>query len=117
MRFRELATEDGPLYIAWFEPTHHIARSCRAVLRAALRRDALVDPDAGDERATGTAMSLRFGPGASRSDAPDGDALEALWRTYYASIFNPARLKTRAMRAHMPKKYWANLPEAELIPG
>ncbi len=60
--------------------------------------------------------SLHFGPGASRTDAPDADALEALWKTYYASIFNPARLKTHTMQAHMPKKYWANLPEAELIP-
>ncbi|MGO7668145.1 DUF4130 domain-containing protein, partial [Rhizobium ruizarguesonis] len=28
-----------------------------------------------------------------------------LWRTYYASIFNPARLKLKAMQAEMPKKY------------
>jgi uracil-DNA glycosylase family protein len=58
---------------------------------------------------------LAFAEGASRGDAPDGDALEALWRTYYASIFNPARLKVAAMRAEMPKKYWRNLPEAPLI--
>src|SRR5690606_4050973 len=34
----------------------------------------------------------------------------------YASTFNPARLKTQAMRAEMPKRYWKNLPEAALIP-
>ncbi|MGD9869311.1 MAG: UdgX family uracil-DNA binding protein, partial [Hyphomicrobiales bacterium] len=34
-----------------------------------------------------------------------------------ASIFNPARLKVKAMTAEMPKKYWPNLPEAKLIPG
>jgi uracil-DNA glycosylase family protein len=39
-----------------------------------------------------------------------------LWLTYYASIFNPARLKVKAMQAEMPKKYWKNLPEAALIP-
>ena len=47
--------------------------------------------------------------------APDEDALDDLWRTYYRSIFNPARLKVRAMQSEMPKKYWKNLPEAELI--
>ncbi|MEM8754303.1 MAG: UdgX family uracil-DNA binding protein, partial [Pseudomonadota bacterium] len=39
-----------------------------------------------------------------------------LWRTYYASIFNPSRLMTKAMRAEMPRKFWRNLPEASLIP-
>ena len=37
------------------------------------------------------------GPPAQRHDAPDGDPMEDLWRTYYASIFNPARLKVGAM--------------------
>src|SRR5262249_26222550 len=33
----------------------------------------------------------------------------------YASIFNPARLKVKAMEKEMPRKYWRNLPEAGLI--
>ncbi|MFI0849550.1 UdgX family uracil-DNA binding protein [Mesorhizobium sp. IMUNJ 23232] len=59
---------------------------------------------------------LLIGRGASRQDAPAGDAAEALWLTYFQNIFNPARLKVNAMQAEMPKKYWRNLPEAELIP-
>lgn len=59
--------------------------------------------------------TLTFGPGARKEDAPAEDALEDVWRSYYASIFNPARLKVDAMRAEMPKKYWRNLPEASLI--
>ena len=51
-----------------------------------------------------------------KSDAPSEDRLEETWLTYYASIFNPARLKTKAMQSEMPKKYWKNLPEAVLIP-
>ena len=51
----------------------------------------------------------------SKSDAPSEDRLEETWRRYYASIFNPARLKVKAMQAEMPKKYWRNLPEASLI--
>ena len=42
---------------------------------------------------------------------------EDLWRTYYASIFNPARLKVGAMLKEMPRKYWKNMPEAALIPA
>ncbi|WP_375769829.1 UdgX family uracil-DNA binding protein [Archangium gephyra] len=42
--------------------------------------------------------------------------LEELWSAYYVSTFNPARLNVRAMRAEMPKKHWATLPEARLIP-
>jgi DNA polymerase len=47
--------------------------------------------------------------------APDDMELEELWKSYYKSIFNPARLKVKAMQAEMPKKYWNNLPEAELV--
>jgi probable DNA metabolism protein len=63
----------------------------------------------------GVAGRLRYGPGAQRGDAPHPDAGEALWLTYYRSIFNPARLKLQAMRKEMPRKYWNNLPEAQLI--
>ena len=58
---------------------------------------------------------LRFGPGATKSDAPPADAGEQLWLTYYRHTFNPARLKMKAMQKEMPRKYWRNLPEAELI--
>uniref|UniRef100_UPI0025FB61C3 UdgX family uracil-DNA binding protein n=1 Tax=Brevundimonas sp. TaxID=1871086 RepID=UPI0025FB61C3 len=59
--------------------------------------------------------TLAIAEGASRADAPSEDAMEDLWRDYYASIFNPARLKIGAMRSEMPVKYWRNLPEARLI--
>jgi DNA polymerase len=59
---------------------------------------------------------LLFTPGLPQSTAPEDDSLDELWRTYYRSIFNPARLKVNAMLSEMPKKYWKNLPEAPLIP-
>ena len=49
-------------------------------------------------------------------EAPSEDVFETYWRTYFANIFNPARLKVQAMKSEMPMKYWKNLPEAELIP-
>jgi Domain of unknown function (DUF4130 len=60
--------------------------------------------------------ALTFTEGVDRSAAPAEGATEDLWRTYYASIFNPARVKIGAMTKEMPKRYWRNLPEAELIP-
>ncbi len=59
---------------------------------------------------------LSFTAGAARADVPDDDRLEAYWRAYFSSIFNPARLKIGAMTSEMPRKYWRNLPEAAAIP-
>jgi len=50
-----------------------------------------------------------------KSDAPPPDAGEALWLTYYQNTFNPARLKLKMVQKEMPRHYWHNLPEAELI--
>jgi hypothetical protein len=58
---------------------------------------------------------LWFTHGVIKAEAPAEDAKENLWLTYYANIFNPARVKVKAMQKEMPKKYWKNLPEAELI--
>ena len=58
---------------------------------------------------------VSFLPGISKAEAPSQDRLEETWLRYYASIFNPARLKVKAMQNEMPKKYWRNLPEASLI--
>ena len=59
--------------------------------------------------------TLAEGPGASKADAPAGDPVEEVWKTYYASIFNPARVKVGAMLKEMPKKYWKNMPETALV--
>jgi DNA polymerase len=61
-------------------------------------------------------QSVRLAAGARRDEVPDDDALEAYWRAYFSSIFNPARLKVSAMTSEMPRKYWQNLPEAAAIP-
>ena len=115
VRFREIRTDDGPRYIAWFEPEHHIleAEAGFFVRRFAAMRWSILTPEAS---AHWDGAALAMGPGARRSDAPAEDAHEDLWRAYYASVFNPARLKPDAMRAEMPVKYWRNLPEARLIP-
>jgi DNA polymerase len=115
VRFRRIETEGGPRFVSWFEPEHHIleAEAGFFVRRFASMRWSILTPRAS---AHWDGAALTIGPGARRSDAPAEDAHEDLWRAYYASIFNPARLKPDAMRAEMPVKYWRNLPEARLIP-
>jgi DNA polymerase len=115
VRFRRTEGADGPIFVAWFEPSHFIVEAAAPFFarRFASMRWSVLTPDAS---AWWDGESLHTGPGVDRSAAPDDDALEALWRTYYGSIFNPARLKVRTMQAHMPRKYWTNLPEAALIP-
>lgn len=114
VRFREVATENGPLFIAWFEPDHHIVEATADffVKRFSAMHWSILTPKA---CAHWDRQILTFGPGASKKDAPTDDALEDYWRSYYASIFNPARVKLGAMQKEMPQKYWRNLPEAPLI--
>ena len=115
VRFREVVGAPAGLRIAWFEPEHHVVEAAAPffVRRFANFPWSILTPE---QSAHWDTHALSFGPGARRSDAPAEDAHEDLWRTYYASIFNPARLKPAAMRQHMPKKYWRNLPESSLIP-
>jgi uracil-DNA glycosylase len=115
VRFRETHTpESGAVFVAWFEPEHHILRLTAPFFmrRFASQRWSILTPQAS---AHWNGETLTYAPGARRQDAPGEDRLEDLWLTYYASIFNPARLKVKAMKSEMPVKYWRNLPEAKLI--
>jgi probable DNA metabolism protein len=102
-------------FVAWFEPEHHIVRANARffVDRFAAMRWSILTPDLSLHW---DGETLSEGPGASKADAPRDDPTEAVWKTYYASIFNPARLKTGAMLREMPRKYWKNMPETALVP-
>jgi DNA polymerase len=114
VRFREVGRESKSHFIAWFEPEHHIVELAAPFFarRFADMPWSILTPDA-CAHWDGHAVSIT--PGVAKSEAPTEDRLEEVWRSYYASIFNPARLKVQAMRNEMPKKYWRNLPEASLI--
>lgn len=103
-------------HVAWFEPDHHILRANAGffVRRFAAMRWSILTPRGSLHW---NDKVLEEGPPAHREDAPADDPAEDLWRTYYASTFNPARLKIGAMVKEMPRKYWANMPETALIPG
>ncbi len=102
VRFRRVAGPDGAeTYVAWFEPAHRVCEMTAPFFarRFAGMRFSILTPDACVHWDT---EALAFTPGADPADAPGEDGLEDYWRTYYASIFNPARLKVDAMRKEMP---------------
>ncbi|HEY4582948.1 MAG TPA: UdgX family uracil-DNA binding protein [Lysobacter sp.] len=114
VRFREVPGESDA-FVAWYEPDHQVLDLVAPFFmkRFAGMRWAILTPD---RRAVWDGVALSLGDGGSPSDVPADDAGEALWRRYYASIFNPARLNPRAMRAEMPQRFWKHLPEARDLP-
>ena len=116
VRFSEISHRREKCYVAWFEPAHHIVEHNAHffVDRFAAMRWSILTPE---RCAHWDGRELTFTDGVKKSQAPGDDDIEALWLTYYANIFNPARMKVHAMQAEMPKKYWGNLPEATLIPS
>ncbi len=116
VRFREVKADDGePVFVAWFEPQHYIVERVAPffVRRFTGMRWSILTPY---RSAHWDGETLHFSAGATKADAPREDVMEDYWRTYFASIFNPARLKVQMMKSEMPMKYWKNLPEAQLIP-
>ena len=116
VRFQKVGeTEEGrERFISWFEPEHRIMP-----LTAGFFKRRFTGMDWSIFTPTGSAHwiseELSLGPGIEKPAEITGDSLDELWRSYYKSIFNPARIKVKAMQAEMPKKYWKNLPEADLI--
>ncbi len=108
------AIAHGPLHVAWFEPEHHIVEAAAPFFarRFTHMRWAILTPE---RCVRWNGVALEFEAGADRSQAPPADAGESLWLTYYQHIFNPARLKVAMMQKEMPRRYWHNLPEAQLI--
>lgn len=115
VRFREISGDNRRrCFGAWFEPDHYIEEfTAPFFIRRFAEMDwAIATPN--------IHLCFKEGSLAMREtvERPDfgADATEDLWRTYFANVFNPGRVKLKAMRAEMPKKYWKNLPEAALIP-
>ncbi len=117
VRFRLVDTDSETgreRYVAWFEPDHHIVEAGTPFFR---KRFANMDWSIFTPKgcAHWNGEILAFTPGVMKNPIENPDELEAAWRTYYRSIFNPARLKVKMMKQEMPVRYWKNLPEADLI--
>lgn len=121
VRFHQVDSDDSNSmdssspYIAWFEPAHYIVRLNASFFqkRFTSMNWSILTPDLcchwdGQEIQFSEGIPLQLKPKLE-------DDLNTLWKEYYRSIYNPARLKIKAMQTEMPKKYWKNLPEADLI--
>ena len=113
LRFRDAGAGH---FVAWYEPEHYILEAVAPffVERFGSLIWSIVTPIGSlhwDREA------LTTGAPGKRADVPPHDAFESAWRRYYESVFNPARANPVAMRQHMPKKYWRNMPETAAIPA
>ncbi len=115
VRFKAVASNNARrAFVSWFEPDHFVvARTADFFRRRFNDMDWLIATPKGSASWDGEVLHFDAAPAVQPNLADDTDEL---WRTYYASIFNPARLKVKMMQSEMPKKYWKNLPEADLIP-
>lgn len=117
VRFRAVADADAPgaqHWVAYYQPDYRILplAAPHFVARFGQMPWSILTPDASVVHRDAQTL---FGPGCPRQNAPTQDALEELWRIYYTSIFNPARLNRRAMMQEMPRRYWQGMPETQLI--
>ena len=112
VRFRQV----GDRYIAWHRPDHFIVEKLAPWFadRFGAMKWSILTPE---RSAHWDLAELTFGPGVPASEAPSEDELEELWRAYYASIFNPARVNEKLLRTHVPGRHWATMPETSIIPG
>lgn len=106
VRFRKIEER----YVAWYAPEHHVLRLTVPffVERFGSMRWSILTPD---ESAHWDLSAVTFSLGVPLPQAPAADEIEPLWRTYYASVFNPARMNLAAMRGHMPVRFWNQMPE------
>ncbi|MFB3800832.1 TIGR03915 family putative DNA repair protein [Pseudomonas sp. K1(2024)] len=105
--------------VAFHEPAHDILESASShfVDRLGRQRWLIATPEDGI-RFDGAQLDYRrrcppeWIEWARHAEDPGAE----LWRTYYRSTFNPARLNPDALRLHMPGRFWRHLPEGMLIP-
>lgn len=116
VRFRRAEIAGAEIFAAWHEPAHFtVERSVTFFVRrfGAMRFSILTPKGC----AHWDLEDLTFSAAVSKDCAPPEDETEDFWLAYYRSIFNPFRLKIKAMKAEMPVRHWRTLPEARLIPG
>lgn len=115
VRFRRIECGGREIYIAWHEPQHFTVELATPFFarRFGTMNFSILTPKGSAHWDT---KSLTFGPPATREMAPSDDETEEFWLLYYKSIFNPFRLKVKAMKKELPVRHWRTLPEAVLIP-
>jgi len=115
IRFRERPAEAGPpRFVAWYEPQHDVLPQVAEhfVSRMGKVSWMIATPEASVLWDGQTLHNT--GPLVKNSEDLE-DTGEALWLTYYRSVFNPARLNQSVMQQHIPSHRWKNLPEGKIV--
>lgn len=114
VRFKKTLIEGQEVYVAWHKPEHLIIKLAAPffVRRFGDKPWSIFTPDGS---AHWNLKELTYTAGIPQTDFEHDDPFDDVWKTYYKYIFNPSRLKIKAMKAEMPTKYWSSLPEAEII--
>jgi probable DNA metabolism protein len=117
LRFRERPTESGaPQFVAWFEPEHDVLPQVAEHFSRRMGRTTwMIGTPEGTMLWDGS--RIQAGPAVMHGPEDIADSGEAMWLTYYRSIFNPARLNTKVMQGHVANRYWKNMPEGALVPA
>ncbi|WP_110686821.1 TIGR03915 family putative DNA repair protein [Salinicola aestuarinus] len=122
LRFHPDADARGECFVAWFEPAHEVLDlgAEHFADRLGSARFRIATPQGGvewnGEHFTYHATCPREWRARAQS-AASADEDRALWRTYFVSTFNPARLNHKVMTQHMPQRFWRHLSEGDLIPA
>ena len=113
VRFKEVPGRVDT-FMAYYEPDHHVLDHVAPFFadRFGPMTWRIVTPD---RTAIWEDQRLRFESGELMYHVEE-DVQDALWRTYWSSIYNPARMNLKAMRAEMPQKFWKHLPEVRILP-
>ena len=96
VRFAPVPDESGQRYVAWYEPDHLIVRRAAPFFaeRFAPMRWSILTPD---ESVHWDGSTLSYAPGLPAPVRAHIGEIEALWRVYYESVYNPARVNPRRM--------------------
>jgi probable DNA metabolism protein len=114
VRFKEVETEKGKVYMAWHRPDHRITKLAANFFKDRFNGMKWIIMTE-DETINWDGEDLSFSDGVPEHEAKILDEKEDLWKTYYRAIFNPARIKVSAMKKELPVRHWKTLPETELI--
>ncbi len=114
VRFKQTVLHGQDMFAAWHSPSHYILEEAIPffVRRFGDKPWIIFTPE---KSAYYDGTTLHWGVGLPQHRFTIKDDFDEMWKSYYASIFNPARIKIQAMQKEMPKKYWQSLPEAEII--
>jgi uracil-DNA glycosylase len=116
IRFRERPPEAGPpRFVAWYEPRHDVLPQVAEHFISRMGKVSwmIATPEAS---VLWDGQTLHNTGPLVKNAGDLEDTGEALWLTYYRSVFNPARLNADVMRQHIASDRWKNLPEGKIVP-